>query len=267
MIDSNQPRSKNPNYITAVIFDLGSTLFYFDGNWSDVIHQGMVALTGHLQKAGFSLDGEQFISDFKNRLEAYYTQREQDLFEYTTSSILRSLLSEYGYPEASELIIRQALVSLYAVSQNHWLPENDAIPTLRSLHQQGYILGMISNAGDDADVQTLVDKAGLRPFFDQILTSAAIGIRKPHPSIFRTVLDHWDLPASQAVMVGDTLSADILGAHNAGMRGIWIDRRADEATNQPYQGKIQPDAIIHELSELPEVLRILSHTSQVGQGI
>jgi HAD superfamily hydrolase (TIGR01662 family) len=146
---------------------------------------------------------------------------------------------------------------MYTVSQAHWLPETDAHATLQTLREQGYRLGLISNAGDDADVQTLVDKAGLRSYFDTILTSAAMGIRKPNPRIFLAALEHWGYRPSQAAMVGDSLGADILGARNAGLFSVWITRRAETAANHAHGDTIQPDAMISTLSELPEFLRTL----------
>lgn len=72
-------------------------------------------------------------------------------------------------------------------------------------------MGLVSNAGDDADVQNLVDKAQIRPFFQVILTSVKEGIRKPDPKIFWKALEALDAQPEEAVMVGDNLGADILG--------------------------------------------------------
>jgi len=107
-------------------------------------------------------------------------------------------------------------------------------------------------------VQTLVDQADLRSYFDVILTSAALGIRKPNPLIFQTALRQWGYSPSQAAMVGDSLGADILGAKNAGLYSIWITRRADTAANRAHEDTIQPDAVISRLSELPALLDSIS---------
>jgi FMN phosphatase YigB (HAD superfamily) len=113
---------------------------------------------------------------------------------------------------------------------------------------------MISNAGDDADVQHLIDRAGLRPYFQVILSSAAQGIRKPNPRIFTTALAALKSTPGQAAMVGDTLGADILGARNAGIYAVWITRRADSPANRAHADTIRPDATIAALSELPGLL-------------
>ncbi len=135
-------------------------------------------------QGGISLDSEAFISQLQSRLEHYYAERESEFIEYTTAYLLRTILAEHGYPDLPENVIRQGLAAMYAVTQEYWQTDPDATRTLRALRQQGYRLGLISNAADDADVQTLVDKAALRSYFDIIVTSAALGIRKPNPRIF-----------------------------------------------------------------------------------
>lgn len=123
---------------------------------------------------------------------------------------------------------------------------------LKKLEISGYKLGIISNAGDDQDVQQLARKFGIQHFFDFILTSAACSYRKPHPRIFEIGLANWYLLPSEAVMVGDNLTADIHGAQKVGMHGIWINRRADPQMEK--QEAVKPDASLSSLSELPALL-------------
>lgn len=221
-------------------------------------------MVAHLNSAGMKLDEREFLVEFQERLNRYYRERESEFIEYTTEYVLRKLLEERGTTEPSDNVIRSALRVMYAVSQAHWHPEPDAIPTLEYLSKEGYRLGLISNASDDDDVQTLVDKANLRPYFEVILSSAAAGIRKPDPRIFHLALDEMGVPAERAGMVGDTLGADILGANNAGIFSIWITRRADVPANRDHLDTIQPDATIAELRELPGLLESLGGRSAAG---
>jgi putative hydrolase of the HAD superfamily len=241
----------------ALIFDLGSTLIYFDGYWPDISAQADHIMLRHLQKAGIELDEGTFLVNYRRQVDDYYQERESEFIEYTMMYVLRDTLAKWGYKDLPDNLLRQALDAAYAVSQAYWRPEADASATLQSLRRNGYRLGLISNAADDQDVQQLVDQAQIRPFFDHILTSAAEGIRKPNPRIFQIMLDTWGLPAHRVAMVGDTLGADILGARNAGIFGIWITRRADSPANRAHAETIIPDAKIATLSELPFLLENL----------
>ena len=246
--------AKDHRRFDAVIFDLGSTLLYFEGEWPQVMSKANDELFQSLQDAGLQLDRQQFLEEFQKRLHLYYVEREAEFIEYTTAYVLKSLLEEMGEKDIDEAILRPALNAMYSVSGEHWQVEADALPTLSILKNRGYNLGLISNAGDDEDVQSLVDKAGIRHFFEVVVTSAALGIRKPNPLIFHKVLDRLKIEPARAVMVGDRLGADILGARNAGIYSILITRRADTVANRAHADTIIPDATIRTLSELPAIL-------------
>ncbi|MEX2161117.1 MAG: HAD family hydrolase [Anaerolineales bacterium] len=247
--------------LQGLMFDLGGTLIYFDGDWPDVLAAANQELLGHLRSLGLHLDGERFLNEFRSSLEDYYVQRASEFIEYTTTRVLRTLLAELGYPDLTAEILTPALKTLYAVSQAHWKREEDTLPTLQALRAAGYRMGVISNASDDADVQTLVNNAGIRGYFDFVLSSAACGIRKPNPRIFEIGLKHWGLSPSQVAMVGDTLGADILGARNAGLYSIWVTRRAEKPGNREHAGTVRPDKQISTLSELPNMLEGISESS------
>ena len=237
-----------------VLFDLGNTLLYFDGDWSQVLPECDRVLLKALQAAGLPLADQPFLQMLDERFNSYYYERNTEFIEYTTLFIVQNVLAELGIPEAPAPALRQAVEAMYAVSQVHWIREEETLPTLDRLRQMGCCMGLISNAGDDADVQTLVDNAHIRPYFDVILTSAGQGIRKPNPRIFLNALKTWGASPARAVMVGDTLGADILGARNAGIYSVWITRRSSKPGNQDHLDTIQPDAVIENLSELPGLL-------------
>ncbi len=238
----------------GLLFDLGSTLMVFNGAWPEVFAQADASLLAALQQGGMILDGEKFKAEVRARLLDYHEERESEFIEHTTGYVLRTALAQFGYPDPPDALIEQALARMYAVSQAYWQPEADALPTLAALQQRGIRMGIISNAGDDQDVQTLVDKGGFRPYMDFILSSASCGVRKPNPKIFRMALDHWDLRLEEVAMVGDTLGADILGAQHAGISSIWITRRADTPGNRAHADTIQPDVSIPSLAALVEVV-------------
>jgi putative hydrolase of the HAD superfamily len=241
----------------GILFDGGNTLFYFDGNWEDVLARASRQLMTHLQSVGLDVNEGNFLSVFRRRMDEYYVQREVEFIEYTTARVLRDLLNELGYGELNAQVLETALKQFYGVSQAHWKGDETAEPTLKALQAAGYRLGVISNASDDSDVQTLIANAGLHPYLDFILTSAACGIRKPNPRIFEIALEKWGFAPSEAAMVGDTLGADILGARNAGLYSIWVTKYADKPGNHDHLDTIQPDAEIKTLAELPQLLKEL----------
>jgi HAD superfamily hydrolase (TIGR01662 family) len=245
---------KNPN-IDVILFDLGSTLIHFEGNLPDVMAHAYQELASSLLDGGYTLNKDAFLSEFLSRLEAYHTERETELIEYTTEQVLRIVLERQGIKNLGTLDLRPHLSRMYAVTQACWKVEHDTLSTLRSLKDAGYRMGIISNAGDDWDVQVLIDNTGIRSFFEYINTSAAAGIRKPHPKIFQIAFDAMSITPDRAVMVGDTLGADILGSKNLGMHNVWITRRVNRTNSRTHEAIILPDRTISTLSELPDLLK------------
>jgi len=239
----------------VIFLDLGSTLIYAQEPWPPVLARAEQELVRCLRQAGFPIESTTIRNGFDTFLEAYYDQRDKDNVEPTAFVFLRELLTRNGFGSVPDPILRRALGSMYAVTERNWRVEEDALSTLTSLREGGYRLGLVSNTSDDNNVHALVDQGGLRPFFDLILTSAGCGYRKPHARIFQIALDHFEIQPEQAVMVGDTLEADIAGANSLGIYSVWITRRAI----LPADGEltIQPQAVISTLAELPPLLKDL----------
>jgi HAD superfamily hydrolase (TIGR01662 family) len=237
-----------------LLFDLGGTLMHARGDW-EVIHQhGDQALVKKLKDHGIELDS----SVFRARLHEYYQRRDQDFQETTYHFVLHELLTELGYGDISEPVLRSALDALYSITQSNWILEDDAASTVQQLRSQDYHLGILSNAGDDKDVQELIEGFGVRSYFDFVLTSAACYYRKPHPRAFELALAHWNVSPEEAIMIGDSLEADIQGAQGLNMRTIWVTRRAK--LNDKEFARIKPDFSVRKLKELLPTLERISIT-------
>ncbi|MEK6751796.1 MAG: HAD family hydrolase [Chloroflexota bacterium] len=244
----------NTPSIRHILFDLGGTLMHARGDWSPVYERADQALGETLREHTIKLDTK----IFRTRLHQYYEQRDKDFQETTYHFVLRELLKELGYAEVAEPVLRSALDAMYSITQTNWQLEEDTIATLQNLKSKNYKLGIFSNAGDDKDVQELIENFGIRPHFDFVLTSAACFYRKPHPRAFEIALAQWNISPHEAVMIGDSLEADIAGARNSGMQTIWITRRAQFKDDD--MRRIKPDFSLRKLNELLPTLERISIT-------
>jgi len=104
----------------------------------------------------------------------------------------------------------------------HFTLYDDVEPALRALSAAGLKIGLISNT--HRCLSTFQRHFELDAFIDGALSSSEHGYMKPHPSIFEAGLKLFDVAASQAVMVGDSLAADVQGAIGVGMRGVLVHR-------------------------------------------
>ncbi len=101
---------------------------------------------------------------------------------------------------------------------------DDVLPTLAELRRRGFQTGVVTNRlwggklfQEDLHVLGLLNHFEYR----HMAISADLGIRKPHPAIFQHALDALRVTADQAVMVGDSLRSDIVGAQRLGIFSIW----------------------------------------------
>lgn len=129
------------------------------------------------------------------------------------------------------------------------LKENKLV--LEHLKQKGYPMVLVSNFY--GNINQVLKDAGIDGYFEDVIESAVVGVRKPNPAIFALGVCALDLPASQVLVVGDTYGKDIIPAHKLGCHTLWIkglqweEKKVDESI---------PDGIIRKLSEMEEFLKI-----------
>ena len=150
--------------------------------------------------------------------------------------------------------MRRALRSMYEVFEAHWKLFPESIPALEKIRAAGLRMAMLSNASDEENVRQMLDNHKLECYFDPVIISAAIGIRKPDRHAFQPILDAWGIPAAEIVMVGDQLGADILGGKQAGMRTIWLTTEENAPANQKLRGKLSADAQVKTIGEAAALL-------------
>lgn len=130
-------------------------------------------------------------------------------------------------------------------SRHILFPEvEDTLSDLRSFCR----LALVTNGAPDLQREK-IGGADLAPHFDAIVVSGEVGFGKPDPRIFSLTLDQLSVSPGAAVMVGDSLRRDVVGAQQAGLRAIWVNRAGADPRDD-----VRPDAQIADLSQLRAVL-------------
>ena len=120
---------------------------------------------------------------------------------------------------------------------------------LRTLQRVGIRLGLLTNGAASLQREK-IEASGLGLFFDAAVVSGEIGTGKPEPAIFHHLLDRLGVAAGESLMVGNSLSRDIVGGKRAGLRTCWL---ALEGEEEPV-GLAEPDFTIRSLAELPPLV-------------
>ena len=122
---------------------------------------------------------------------------------------------------------------------------------VKSLSQK-YKLYLASN-GQAKTQQSRLDSAGIEKYFDGVFISGKIGVNKPSPQYFAHCFDRipgFDL--KKAMIVGDSLTSDILGGKNAGITTCWVN-----PTHKIAPAELKPDYEIEGIAQLERLLETL----------
>ena len=204
-----------------------------------------------IQKIFFDLYGT--LIDLKG-VDEFNRRLEQRLGPARFEIVEKHFIEAHLLPIEAEKWIRQTAEDIKATSAEvldlqkklhypDWEVYPDVRPALETVIKKGLKIGLISNATMEAN-QSL-QASGLLPYFDTVTLSYQIGARKPDKKIFEVALREALCEPAQAMMIGDSLEADIVGAKNAGMQAILLERK---------EGNIDNPKKIRSLLELEKLL-------------
>jgi HAD superfamily hydrolase (TIGR01549 family) len=155
-------------------------------------------------------------------------------------------LQKCGDPE-SEL---HAMEVANAYSRAYYQAERVTPGTIELLEalRKHFTLGMISNNLFDEQLKK-VHRLGIAKYFDFFAISEEVGYAKPHPKIFKIALERAGVESHEAILIGDSWENDIVGARNAGIFPIWLNRK----------GISSPDPQISEITSFEPVQEVLDY--------
>jgi putative hydrolase of the HAD superfamily len=122
--------------------------------------------------------------------------------------------------------------------------------TLQSLHEQGYNMGIVTDA-HSRDATLRLEKTELLPFFCCIVSFDMIRVKKPAPEPFLFALEMMKAHSGEAVLIGDSPRRDIEPCRSLGIKTVYArygDRLSRDRSNVPA------DFVIDAMEELPDIL-------------
>jgi putative hydrolase of the HAD superfamily len=148
----------------------------------------------------------------------------QMTIEESQDERLRRLFVQYGEPFDAVQVSTAGdhYRAAYARSQQPVAGVVTLLQRLKSLTQIGVVTNNLT-----AHQRTKLRICQIDHLVDFMVTSEDTGTSKPDPAIFEVALCRANCLPQEAVMIGDSWSADVLGAHAAGIRAIWLNRVGD----------------------------------------
>lgn len=246
------------NNITAIGFDLVNTLVIAEPG---SLKKSMNALLNSLKKEGLSFKDSQFLDAYQNTIEKYIKKTRKDGKESHNRYWISEALHNVGYEIPSyDGRISRAVQAYFTVFEKNFHPIPGTRRTLIKLRQR-YHLGLLSNFTHAPAARAIMDKNGLSPFFDVILISGDLGYRKPHPIVFKELMEKMGVRNSEMIYVGDDPEPDLIGPKQVGIVPVWTTYVRDHTQTfnpQLVPGLLNiPDFKVSTISDWEELFTLL----------
>ncbi len=204
--------------IKGIVFDIDGTLL----NHEQAVGKSLVNLYSLTKNKIPHSNFEEFSLTWKIKSDQYINDYLDGRLTFEQQRILRlqSVFGMWDFNLTSEKALEIFKRYLVKYEQN-WTLYEDALPCLTIL--KNFPLGVISD-GEGEQQRRKLAFTGILSFFNSIIISGEVGLRKPHPEVFKKSAKELDLSLDEILYVGDQLEIDALGALNAGMHGVLINR-------------------------------------------
>jgi len=225
-----------------IFFDLDRTLWDFEKN----SHTTLLELIFQFNLIERGIDNaEDFIKKYKihnARLWDLYRENKINKEKLRSKRFLM-VLEEYGIDDKD-------LAEQFGLAYIKQSPLKTKLSPFThevlSYLKNKYTLHIITNGFEEVQHIKLA-AADLKQYFDIVVTSEEVGVKKPNSKIFEFALEQANAKAEQSIMIGDDLAVDVLGAEKAGMQGIYFNPNKEE----------HKEEVVHEIFCLSELMTLL----------
>lgn len=203
--------------VKAVAFDLFNTLITVDmpSRWSSIDR-----LLDSLREQGIAAHADDFMPVYREVVREFVSEAERLGKETHNGVWVSTALQRLGLdvppedPRVGRVV--EAYFSAFVDNARELPGTADMLAALKPR----YRLAVVSNLTHGPAAHQMLQHLDLARHFEVILVSGDLGYRKPHPQIFRSLLEALELPPSAIVFVGDDPRTDVQGSLDAGMRPV-----------------------------------------------
>lgn len=228
-----------------LLFDLDNTLFDFDKSQEQALQYTLDQIDHP-----FDLSTLQQFRSINSRLWT-----EHELGNVTKEYIYNKRFSELLRSRASESINLKTINKLFLNKlASSYIPIEGAEMICKNLSSH-YATAIITN-GDSSTQRKRLKDSGFDQYFDFIVISDEVGFAKPDKRIFQAAIDlhSRNTRAEQALIIGDSFTADIMGGKSFGMKTCWYNPNKHPCPALNWR----PDFTVSRLAQLSEIVPILN---------
>jgi HAD superfamily hydrolase (TIGR01509 family) len=225
--------------VKGIFFDLGETLV------TQNIEDNLVTMKA-LEKISEILPHQKSPSElftiYKEGYKVNEAFRTKHHVEIPIQAWMVQLLRCALRDEPDDSLVNEAIRIVVIARAENAVVFPDSKPLLEKLSKRRITLGVISNVSSHEVAVEILRKVGLLEYFDKVVTSAFVGIRKPDPGIFLYALMQFKLQPREAVIVGDSERHDVWGGTITGMKTVLVSKRPVTNSLADYRFESLADA-------------------------
>lgn len=218
--------------IRALSFDLDDTLWpitptilHAEQRLQDWLHARVPDIAPHWPSERLRAHRDAVAASRPDLAHDYGAQRRHSLLEILDGRAERDRLVE------------DAFATFYA-ARNEVALYDDALGCLEHVATR-VRLASLSNGNAD------LERIGLAHHFEHRISARDVGVMKPDPAIFAHLCVALDLAPAQIAHIGDDPGMDVVGAKQAGLFAIWLNREG-----RPWTHALRPDLEVSNLNQL-----------------
>lgn len=228
--------------ITTILWDVDGTLLDFNA-------AERAAILALFSEFGLGVCTEAMVSRYSEINKSFWLRLERN--EITKKQVLTGRFEQFFAECGIDAGIVPEFNSRYQLKLGDTIVyRDDSLNIVRSL--KGKVKQYAVSNGTVAAQTKKLERSKLGEWMDGVFLSERLGVEKPNAAFFEKVFEvirPEDL--SRVMIVGDSLTSDIQGGMNAGIRTCWYDPE-----KRPVPEQYRTDLVIYDLHELLDYLRI-----------
>ena len=227
--------------IRAISFDLDDTLWPI---WPVIerAEKALIAwLTEHAPMTAALFASPTALREIREYMHDVILKTKPEI-AHDLSAIRKESIRLALYRAGDDPLLADAAFTAFFAERNRVVFYDDALPAVTALAKR-YSLVSLSNGNAQ------LDRVGLTPYFKAAVSATDFGVAKPDAKIFHEAARRAGVQADEVLHVGDDAALDVVGALDAGMQAVWLNRQ-----DKLWPHEQQPTLEIASLAELTALL-------------
>lgn len=234
--------------VSAVVFDLDGTLLDHRTSARAGLERWVagfgLSMTDEIERAWFEVEERHFGEWRRGEIEHVEQRRRR----------MRSFLPVIGQPVGTDAELEATFESYLDAYRGSWVGFADVDDAVDAVLARGLLTGVLTN-GTRSLQEAKLAHLGLLDRIGPVVCAAEVGVAKPHPDAFRAACDAVGVAAEEVLYVGDEHAVDVVGAREAGLQAVLVDR------GQYERGEADPVEEAARIRTLADLLPFLGPTS------